>query len=328
MKKVELLYLSQEQIMDLNIGWDEIIKRMELALIEQADKTIENPPKRGVHTRKNAFIHEMPVYLKQMDACGIKWVSGYPNNKEKGLPQILGLQIMNCPETGVPLCVMDCRWITGVRTAAVTAITVKHCAKANAGGIAIIGAGVQGKMHLRAIKHVMPGLRVCRIYDIFPQAAKEYAQLLGAELNMEIIPCSSVEEAVQDVDIIFTATQKVERPFIPVSAFKPGMLGGGLEAGRAWPGELIHGVDKVITDDLGQTSQYGSTGAFQGGLPQFYGELGELIKGKPGRENDQERILAFNIGIACEDISLGQYIYEVAKEKGAGITLPLMEEEF
>lgn len=133
---------------------------------------------------------------------------------------------------------------------------------------------------------------------------------------------------MRDVDIIFTATQKVERPFIPVSAMKPGMLGGGLEAGRAWPGELIHGVDKVITDDLGQTSQYGSTGAFQGGLPQFYGELGELVKGKPGRENEQEQILAFNIGIACEDISLGQYVYEVAKEKGQGIILPLMEKEF
>lgn len=193
MKKVELLYLSQEQIMDLNIGWDEIIRRVELALIEQADKTIENPPKRGVHSRENAFIHEMPVYLKQMDACGIKWVSGYPDNKDKGLPQILGLQIMNCPDTGVPLCVMDCRWITGVRTAAATAVTVKHCAKANSKGIAIIGAGVQGKMHLRAIKHVMPSLHTCRIYDIFPQAAKAYARQLAPELNMEVIPCDSVE---------------------------------------------------------------------------------------------------------------------------------------
>ena len=328
MQKVELLYLSQEDIMGLGIGWEEIIHRVELALIEQADKTIENPPKRGIHSRENAFIHEMPVYLKQMDACGIKWVSGYPDNREKGLPQILGLQIMNCPDTGVPLCIMDCRWITGVRTAAVTAVTVRHCAKADSRGIAIIGAGVQGKMHLRAIKHVLPSLEVCRVYDISPQAAKVYADTLGKELNMEVLPCSSVEEAVREVDIIFTATQKVSRPFIPTDALKPGMLGGGLEAGRAWPKELLHGADKVITDDLGQTSQYATTGAFEGGLPEFYGELGEIVKGKPGRENDEERILAFNIGIACEDISLGQYIYERARDKGAGIMLPLMEKEF
>lgn len=328
MQKVELLYLSQEDIMGLDIGWEEIIKRVELALIEQADKTIENPPKRGVHSRGNAFIHEMPVYLKQMDACGIKWVSGYPDNREKGLPQILGLQIMNCPETGVPLCVMDCRWITGVRTAAVTAITVRHCAKKNAKGVGIIGAGVQGKMHLRAIKHVMPSLEVCRVYDIYLEAAQRYAESLAEELNMKVIPCASVEETMKDVEIVFTATQKVEKPFIPAKAFRPGMLGGGLEAGRAWPGELLHGVNKVITDDLGQTSQYASTGAFEGGLPDFYGELGEIVKGKPGRESDEERILAFNIGIACEDISLGQYVYEVAKARGAGIMLPLMEKEF
>jgi len=104
------------------------------------------------------------------------------------------------------------------------------------------------------------------------------------------------------------------------------MLGAGLEAGRAWPADIIHGVDKVITDDLTQTSSYET--AFAGGLPTFYCQLGEIVNGKLGRENDNEMILAFNDGIGAEDISLGQFVYEKAVEKNVGIVLPLMETDF
>jgi ornithine cyclodeaminase/alanine dehydrogenase len=328
MKKVELRYLSQEDIMSLDIGWDDIIKRVEMAVSEQANGTIENPPKRGVHTRPSAFIHEMPVYLKKMDACGIKWVSGYPENYKFDLPQILGVQVMNCPETGIPLAVMDCRWITAVRTAAATAVTVKHCARKNSKKIAIIGAGVQGKMHLLAIKHVLPSIEECHVCDVKESALNDYEKKMTEQTNVNIKKFMDVAEAVKDVDIIITCTQKLPKPIIPEGALKPGMLGAGLEAGRAWPASIIHGVDKVITDDLNQTSSYATTGAFAGGLPEFYAQIGDIVNGKPGRENDDEVILAFNVGIAAEDISLGQFVYEKAVEKNLGIVLPLMEKDF
>lgn len=327
MKKVELRYLSQEDILSLNIGWGDIIKRVEMAVSEQANGTIENPPKRGVHTRPDAFIHEMPVYLKGMDACGIKWVSGYPGNYKYDLPQILGVQVMNDPETGVPTAVMDCRWITAVRTAAATAITAKYCARKDSKKIAIIGAGVQGKMHLLAIKHVLPLLEECHICDIKQSSLDDYAEKMPAKSNVKVKTFTSVAEAVEEVDIIVTCTQKLHKPIIPAGALKSGMLGAGLEAGRAWPAEIIHGSDKVITDDLNQTSSYGTTGAFAGGLPQFYCQLGDLVNGRPGRENDGETILAFNIGIAAEDISLGQFIYEKAVERSVGTVMTLMEQE-
>jgi len=329
MKKVELRYLSQEDILSLNIGWEDVIKRVEMAVSEQANDTIENPPKRGIHTRPDAFIHEMPVYLKKMDACGIKWVSGYPENYKYDLPQILGVQIMNDPETGVPLAVMDCRWLTAVRTAAATAITVKHCARKDSEKIAIIGAGVQGRMHLLCIKHVLPSLEECHICDIKQSALDKYAEEMPARSNVKVKTFTNVAEAVEGVDIIVTCTQKLHKPIIPEGALKPGMFGAGLEAGRAWPADIIHGADKVITDDLTQTSSYASIpGVFAGGLPKFYCQLGDLVNGKPGREKDDETILAFNVGIAAEDISLGQFIYEKAVEKNVGTILPLMEKDF
>jgi ornithine cyclodeaminase/alanine dehydrogenase-like protein (mu-crystallin family) len=204
MKKVEFLYLSQEDIISLQLGWDVIIKQVELANSEFVQNTVECPPKRGVHTRPDCFIHEMPVYLKTMDACGIKWVSGYPNNYKYDLPQIAGIQVINDPETGIPVCVMDCRWFTGVRTAAATAITMKYCAKSDSRKIAIIGAGVQGRMHLLAIKHVLPSIEECHIYDIKPNMVNFYIKTMTEKTDCEIIPFNSVKEAVQDVDIIVT----------------------------------------------------------------------------------------------------------------------------
>ncbi len=329
MKKVELLYLSQEDIISLNISWDTIIKQVELANSEYALGTTECPPKRGVHPRPDCFIHEMPVHLKAMDACGIKWVSGFPGNYEYDLPQISGVQVINDPETGIPLCVMDCRWITGVRTAAASAVTMKYCAKHDSKKVGIIGAGVQGRMHLQAFKHVLPTLEECRIYDIKSNLADDYVKAMPKKTGCTIYSCDSVAQAVKDADIIMTCTQRLHEPIIPVEAFKPGMTGAGLEAGRAWPAELLHGVDKVITDDLEQTLGYSSSpGAFPGGMPEFYCKLGELINGtKAGRENDEERILAFNIGFAAEDIALGQIVYEEAVKNKIGIMLPLMEKE-
>lgn len=181
MRKVELLYLSQEDVMSLELDWDTIIAAVERALTEHSNGTVENPPKRGVHTRADSFIHEMPVYLKGMDACGIKWVSGYPANREKGLPVIPGLQVMNSAETGVPYCVMDCRWLTGVRTAAVTAASAKRFARKDSRVLSIAGGGVQGRMHLRALRHVLPGLEECRVYDRYEAAGKRFAEEMSRE---------------------------------------------------------------------------------------------------------------------------------------------------
>lgn len=331
MKKVEFLYLSQEDIISLNIPWNKIIECVETALKEHAQKTVENPPKPGIHTRpeQSTFIHAMPVHLQQMDAVGIKWVSGYPENYKHDLPQILGLQIMNSPVTGVPLAVMDCRWITAVRTAAVTAITAKHCAVQGSKTFAVIGGGVQGKMHLRALKYVFPSIQECRVFDIREEVTKSFIAKLNGENGVEVKAAKSVKEAVEGADIVLTATQKLAKPIVDAQWIKAGCFGAGLESSRAWDSKMLLGADKFITDDWNQTLHFHQQGAFPDGMPDLYAELGQIIVGdKPGRENAEEKIIAINIGMACEDISLGQYVYELAKERGIGTILPLMKEDF
>lgn len=329
MKRIEMLYLSQEDILGLGIELGEVIALVEKGLYEHGKGRVENPPKPGIHSRSDSFIHAMPAYFEGLGIGGLKWVSGYPSNRALGLPQILGVMIVNDMETGVPLAVMDCRWITAVRTAAVTAVTAKFCARGDSEVLGVVGCGVQGRMNLLALKEVVPGLSRVKVFDINRAAMDRYRDDLSEKAGVDIEICGSVREVARGSDILLTATQRLEEPLIQNEWFEPGCLGFGLEASRAWYGDAILGADKFITDSWDQTVYYTKQGAFPDGLPKLHAELGEVVSGsKPGRENSGERILAINIGLALEDVIVANRIYEIASEGGGYQKLTLMERDF
>ena len=105
-----LLYLSREDVEATHLPMLEVIDALETMFKEKGDGRTEMPPKPGIHPRADSFIHAMPAYIPGLQSAGIKWVSGYPGNREKGLPYISGLIILNDPDTGVPIAVMDCTW--------------------------------------------------------------------------------------------------------------------------------------------------------------------------------------------------------------------------
>ena len=98
---------------------------------------------------------------------------------------------------------------------------------------------------------------------------------------------------------------------------------------RGWENGTLHKVDKFITDDWQQLNlAHEKVGGFDGPLPVRHTELGEIITGqKPGRENEMERIINFNYGLAIEDVAMASEIYTRAKAKELGQILPLMEAE-
>ena len=129
----------------------EVIQAVKSAFREKGK--VEMPPKPGVHSRPDASIHAMPAYIPALKAIGMKWVSGYPENSKQGLPYIHGLMILNDPETGLPLAVMDCVWITAMRTGA-AAIAARYLARSESSSLGILGAGVQGFTNLQALKEL------------------------------------------------------------------------------------------------------------------------------------------------------------------------------
>ena len=180
-----------------------------------------------------------------------------------------------------------------------------------------------------AIKETLPALEKIRIFDISMDAMKRYKARYEKEFGFDITICDSVESAVDGMDLILTATQRLKEPIVKSEWFKPGCLGFGLEASRAWYGDAILGADKFITDSWGQTVHFYEQGAFPDGLPKLYAELGEIVaKKKSGRENSEERVLAINIGLALEDVIVANHIYEKVKDSQDVTRLTLMKETF
>lgn len=326
MGRIEIMYLSQTDILEMGVGMAEVIDLVEQGLAEHGRGRVESPPKPGIHATSSSFIHAMPAYFKNLGIGGIKWVSGYGDNRARGLPQIIGTLILNDMETGAPVCIMDGTWITGVRTAAVSAVTAKHCARRDSRVLGVVGVGVQGRYNLIALKEVLPSLSKVKILDINREAAEKYRSELGPKTGVDVIICDDVESLAKGSDIILTATQRLSKPLIKNEWFERGCLGMGLEASRAWYGDAILSADKFITDDWAQAKFFHSQGAFPDGLPGKYTELGAIVAGQnKGRENEDERILAINIGLALEDIIVANHLYQMAKENGAYQRLTLME---
>src|SRR5690349_9018442 len=106
----------------------DIIDCVAKALTEKGEGRVEMPPKPGIHPEPNAFIHAMPAYVPRLGAAGMKWVAGYPQNRDRRLPYISGVIVLNDPATGLPTLICDCTWITAMRTAAATAVAARQLA--------------------------------------------------------------------------------------------------------------------------------------------------------------------------------------------------------
>jgi len=319
-----LLYLSQADVASVGLTMAEIIAVLEGMFREKAAGRVEMPPKPGIHTRPDAFIHAMPAYIPALDAAGLKWVSGYPENSRRGLPYISGLLVLNDPETGIPLVVMDCVWVTAMRTGAATAVAAKALARPESEVVGILGCGVQGRSNLEALCVLFP-IRQVRAYDIDSDAQRRYVQEMGERFDVEVLPVDEPRQAVMGCDIVVTAGPILKVPHATITAgwMEEGAFASLVDFDSYWHPDAMREADKFCTDDVAQLEHYRQVGYFQH-IPPVYAELGELVAGhKPGRETPTERTMACNLGLALDDMATAPLIYRRALEKGIGAWLPL-----
>jgi ornithine cyclodeaminase/alanine dehydrogenase len=324
MKDLNLLYLSQEDVRTVALDIKTIIGLLEKAFHEKGVGKVEMPPKPGIHTQPDAFIHAMPAYIPSLRSAGIKWVSGYPANQSKGLPYITGLLILNDVETGVPLAIMDCVWITAYRTAGATALAAKYLARPDSETIGIIACGVQGRTNLEALAALFPVKKVYA-YDIDDDVQSKYVEEMGELLELEITGVDKPSDAVKESDLIVTSGPILKKPTptIELGWMKEGAFGSAVDFDSYWTPEAMAQMDKISTDDHAQFNYYRSQGYFQH-TPAPYADLGEIVAGTAStRESDQERILAINLGLAIDDMAVAPEIYRRAKELGVGTWLDL-----
>jgi len=324
MSEQQVLYLSRADVETVDLPMQEIIELLETAFREKGNGKVEMPPKPGIHTMPDAFIHAMPAYIPALRSAGIKWVSGYPENYKRELPYITGLLILNDVETGIPYAVMDCAWITAMRTGAASALSAKYLARPESATVGILACGVQGHTNLEALACMFPVKRVYA-YDIFPAVQDRFIAEIKARFKFEIIGVKEPKHAVVDSDLVVTSGPILTHPTPAIEKdwLRPGAYGTAVDFDSYWSSAALAQMDLISTDDHAQFQYYKSVGYFQQ-TPAPYADLGELVAGlKPGRKDEKERTLAINLGLAIDDMAVAPEIYRRAKEKGLGTWLPL-----
>ena len=306
-----LLHLSREQVAGLVPGIPEQLELVERTYRSLAAGRVELPPKPGVHPRKDSFVHAMPAYLRDEDVVALKWVAGYPANKERGLPYITGLIVLNDPETGLPLAIMDGAEITAARTAAASGVCVRRFAPEGWRQAAILGCGEQGRFHARLLTELNANVRI-RAYDPHPERIEAMPGPVAA--------APGPREAVAGAEVVVTAGPIVESPESPLG---PDWLG---ERWLALPidfdfyfgAKSVGAADLFLADDVGQFEYYRGLGHFRA-WPEPAGSVGEGLD----RGSTASRVLCCNLGIGALDAAFANVVLAAARKEGVGAELPL-----
>lgn len=323
-KSATLRYLSRTDVEHVGLGMAEIVSALDRLFAEKGAGRVEMPPKPGIHPGVDSFLHAMPAWVPGARAAGLKWISAYPDNPSRGLPYVAGLVVLNDPDTGLPIAVMDATWITAKRTGAASAVAARHLARPESSTLGIVACGVQGRSHLEAFATVFALDRVVA-YDIDAEAAARFADEMAEVAGCPIEVVDSARQAVDGMDLVVTSGPilKDPEPTIRPGWLAPGAFAAAVDFDSYWTGDALVEVDRIVTDDIAQMEYYRERGYFRS-TPAAHADLGDVVAGAAiGRTREDQRILAMHLGLAAEDMVTGRLLLDRAVELDLGTVLPL-----
>ncbi len=325
--EVEVLLLSEEDVISTGLTMSQCMNLVEEVLKARANGQVLSPSKvfldMRVISEHQCDADAMPAYVKYIDTCGVKWIgANWENRHKRGLPNVIGIVILNDPESFVPLAIMSANWLTAMRTGAATGLAVRELAKKGSKSLSIIGTGYEAKFQLMAINEVIK-LDEVKVFDIDGDAMESFLRNANQMFHAEIIPCKSVKEAVEGTDLVVTVTSSRVPVLDEVTLLDTANLVCSLGTYNELGEKLMRWFNKIIVDTREQTKSEGALAdLFAKGLisnGDIYAELGEILtKRKKGRTSDDEKILCVLTGLGCEDVVVANIVYKIAKEKGLG----------
>ena len=294
------LYLEEEQVRQ-HLRMADLIPAMEKALIDFSAGKVTQPVRSVIKVDPpGGFFGMMPALTP--DGLGLKIVTFYPPNAQRGIPTHMATIFLVDPQTGAPLAVMDGRLITEMRTAAASAAATKLLAPPEAKVLAILGSGVQARSHvetLRLVRH----FQEIRVWSPTLANAERFAKEVGAK-------AMSAEAAVRDADVIVTATSS-KMSILQGAWLKPGCHVNAVGACRPDWRELD---DDTMANVVFVDSRAGAmkeSGDIILSAAKIYAEIGEALAGKvPPRAN--ETTIFKSLGMAVEDIAAAMLVYRSA----------------
>lgn len=320
-----MLVLNQEEVERL-LDMEGCIGAMEGALSALARGEVLVPLRMVVHpAAEPSLLGLMPAHRAgDSPLYSLKTVAVFPENPKRGLDAHQGTVTLFDGETGEVRVLMNASAITAIRTAAVSAVATRLLAREEARVLGILGAGVQARTHLEALRLVRE-LDAVRIYS--PTA--EHREALAREMGAEAV--ASPEEAVRDADVVVTATNAVE-PVLRRDWLKPGthvnVVGGRPPQMREIDVPTVaESGFYVDRRESAENEAWDYRDAVDGGAvgsDHIRGEIGEVLIGSaPGRQSNDELTVFRSLGLAVEDLAAAEYVVRRAQEEGVGTEVPL-----
>jgi ornithine cyclodeaminase/alanine dehydrogenase-like protein (mu-crystallin family) len=302
MNSKQPLFLNEEQVRQ-HLQMADLISAMERALIDFSNGKVTQPVRSVIKVDPpGGFLGLMPALTP--DGLGLKAVTFYPPNAERGIPTHMATIFLVDPQTGAPLAIMDGRLITEMRTAAVSAAATKLLAARDAKILALLGSGVQARSHVEALRLVR-NFETIRIWSPTTEHAKRLAKEIGAT-------AMSAEQAVRDADVIVTATNS-KTAILKGAWLKPGCHVNAIGACRPdWREMDDDALANVVFVDSREGAMKESGDVILSGA-KIYAELGEAFAGKvPSRAS--ETTIFKSLGMAVEDIAAAMLVYRSATQ--------------
>lgn len=327
MKSEEILLLTSREVREL-LSLKDCIVAIEHAFRLYGEGKAIPPGVLGMHTGGGGFHIKAGFLNLDRNYFAAKVNGNFPGNPSAfGLPTIQGIIVLCDADNGRPLAVMDSIEITGLRTAAATAVAAKYLAAEDSHVVTICGCGIQGRMQLRALAEVHQ-LKKVFVYDKQHDRATRFAQELTRESSIYVTAVTDLAAAVRQSNICVTCTTSRE-PLLRSSDVAPGTFIAAVGADNPEKQELhpdLMAKAKIVVDLMEQCAFIGDLHhAIEAGMvtrSDVHAELGEVVASKrPGRTSAEEIIIFDSTGMALQDVAAAAIAYENAGKQGCGFRL-------
>ena len=298
-------YLDEAAVREV-LHWEPLGRAMESALAAFSAGRVQQPVRTVLTVEEGRrYLGVMPAVTEE--AMGLKLVSFYPANADRGIPTHFAVIVLMRADTGEPLAVMDGRLITEMRTASVSAMVTKHLASPDSRILALLGSGVQAGAHLEALSRVRK-FREVRVWS----RTEEHARRFAAEHG--VVAVASAEAAVRDADVIVTATGALE-PVLQGRWLKAGAHVNAVGAPRPTWRELDDALMKasVLVVDSREAAIKESGDVILSGA-SIYAEAGEIFAGTKPKPAPGRTTVFKSLGLAVEDLVTAQLVYEATQQ--------------
>lgn len=325
---MKIRLLSEKDIRTVAPTLIEVVALVEQAYRLDAEGKAQVPTKIGVHPdhRPNSFLHAMPAWVDGTEArsLGMKWVSYFPGNLNRELPDSTGIIILNDPDVGVPRCIMEGMYVTFIRTAACAAVAAKYLVAKPPKSLGLIGCGGLGLWSLRMLKATFPSIEEVYVSSRTPRSRESFCAEMSDENNWILTPVAHPLDAVRNLDIVVTSIPPGDVAPVQGDVLALGSLFIPLDVVNSWQGDVLPHFDRVLADNPANFSaqvKAKRSAAFT--ALKAIERTQDVVTGKSPRGSSLERSLVAVCGIASTDVVIGWEIYRRACAANVGYDFDL-----